>query len=519
MSGAVKSGGIHIGRYVSNVAWSWAGVAVTVVVGFFLSPYTIHKVGDSEFGIWTLALAMVDYYWLIDLGFRSATLKYSAQYHAAGDETALNELLSTGLLYSAISGVILFGASFVLAPWIGARLHIQQPVFVPLIRLVGFSWAVGLVFNRYSACLEGFQRFDITSRVWILTTALRAISIALLLYFGFGIFQMGIALVACQFLGYFLNFAELQKLFPAQRAGWGNATVAMFQRMARYGFHSFTALISNRLLNQGVLLLLPYFLPVRFVTYYGVPWSLLDYAMDGVSRIGMVTAPSAAALEVQGSERSLLSLAVHANRYCLTIYLPVTVLLTIYGRPFFTLWLGSGRADYCAPLLAVLLIGSTAMAGQFNSVSVLTGLGLHKTYARSLFVEAVLCIGGLFLAVPRYGVMGAAAVVSALMFLNRGIVTAFLTARVLRIPTLQYLRRIYAVPCGVAGVSAALLLWCRWHWLPGRTWPELIAAGGIFAASYGPLAFFLCLSAHHRAFLVEKVRTSLARFGSSSLTG
>ncbi len=510
MIGTEKSGSLHIGRYVSNVVWSWGGVVVTILVGFFLSPYAIRKVGDSYFGIWTLALAMVDYYWLIDLGFRSATLKYSAQYHAEGDEKALNELLATGLLYSAISGAILFGLSYFLTPWIGARLHIQQPVFVPLIRLVGFSWAVGLVFNRYSACLEGFQRFDITSRIWILTMVLRSIAIAILLYSGCGIFQMGIALVASQFLGYFLNFLELQRLFPAQRAGWGNATVAMFKRMARYGFHSFTVLVSGRILNQGVLLLLPRFLPVRFVTYYGVPWSLLDYAMDGVSRVGMVTAPSAAALEIKGGPRSLLSLAIHANRYCLTVYLPVTVLSLLYAHPFFTLWIGRGRADYCAPVLTLLVIGSTAMAGQFNSVSILSGLGVHKNYARSLFVESLLCILGLFLAVPRHGVMGATAVVSGLMFLNRGIVTSILTSRVLKTSTLRYLSQIYVVPCAVAGTSALPLLWLRVHWLPGQTWPQLIAAAVIFALIYGALAFFLCLSAHHRELVVEKIKTKLA---------
>lgn len=505
------SEGLHVGRYLTNVAWSWAGVAVTLAAGFLLSPYIIRKVGDTGFGLWTLTLALVEYYWLIDLGFRSATLKYSAQYRTAGDEGKLNELLSTGLLYSSISGVVLFALTFAFAPQLGKLFHIGQPVFIPLLRIAGLTWALGLVFNRYSACLEGFQRFDITSRIWILSTAIRSIGIALLLYRGFGILQMGLMLMASQLLAYWLSFAELRKLFPAQHAGWGKATVSMLKQMARYGFHSFTVLVSNRLLSQAVPFLIAYFLPVRYVSYYAVPARLLDYAMEGIGRIGMITAPSAAALEVKGSPRRLLALGVYTNRYCLTIYLPVTVLLWVYGFEFVSLWIRPDFARQSAHLFRILLIGATAMAGQFNSVSILFGLGAHKTYARSLFAEAVACVAGLALVIPRFGITGAAIVISALMFLNRGLVTAFLASRELKVSTLRYLSQIYCVPCAAAGVSMAALFWLKLHWLPGRSWAELVAAAGIFAVLYGVLAFFFCLTRDHRAMLLEKAAAKLSR--------
>jgi hypothetical protein len=41
-----------------------------------LSPYLIRKLGSDAYGVWILAFGLIEYCWLFDLGFRSATVKY-----------------------------------------------------------------------------------------------------------------------------------------------------------------------------------------------------------------------------------------------------------------------------------------------------------------------------------------------------------------------------------------------------------------------------------------------------------
>ena len=93
-------------RYIRNVLWSWAGVATTILLGFLLSPYTIRKIGEVNFSIWTLALSLVEYYWLIDFGFRSSTVRFSAESLAKGDQARLNELVSAGVMWSTAAGIV-----------------------------------------------------------------------------------------------------------------------------------------------------------------------------------------------------------------------------------------------------------------------------------------------------------------------------------------------------------------------------------------------------------------------------
>ncbi len=498
-------GSLDVRRYLTNILWSWAGVGLTILVGFFLSPFIIRRIGDTGFGLWSLTLGLVEYYWLIDIGFRSATLKYAAQYRAEGDTGKLNELLATGLVYSTFAGAVLFTASWFLAPQLGRLLSIGDPVFITLVRIIGFSWMLGLVFGRYTGFLEGFQRFDISSRLWILSTATRTAAVVALLWAGFGLIAMAWALLGSQLLAYVLGYISLRREFPEYDGRWTQASRPMLKRMARYGVKSLTILVSNRTLSQTPPFLIAYFLPVRFVTYYSVPIRLLEAAMEGIGRIGMITAPSAAEMDVKAGREALVRLGIYTNRYCLAIYLPVTVLLALYSREFMSVWIRPDFAAQSAFLLPVLLAGTTLYAGQFNSVSILSGLGRHGAYARALVAEAILSVAAMAIAVPRFGILAAGAITAALMGINRGFVCAFLTARELRVNPFRYLASIYVVPLAAAAVSGAISLWIKHQWLGGRTWRELALGAAVFCAMYGPLAFRFSMPAEHRKRLFKKL--------------
>jgi hypothetical protein len=46
---------------VTNVTATWLGLLVHALVGFFLSPFILHRLGDQAFSLWVLILAFVEY--------------------------------------------------------------------------------------------------------------------------------------------------------------------------------------------------------------------------------------------------------------------------------------------------------------------------------------------------------------------------------------------------------------------------------------------------------------------------
>jgi len=488
-------------RFFKSVLWSWLGVAVTLLGGFVVSPYIIRNIGHEGYGVWTLVFSLIEYYWLLDLGFRSATVKYSAHYRAIGEPERINEIINTGLMYYSVVAVVVLGTTGFLSGSAGRLFQISnsyQGVFPTLMVIVGVSWALGIVCNVFNACLEGFQRFDLSSRIWVITVGLRSIGSVLLLWLGYGLIELGIMVVASQVLSYVLSYFSFRRIFPSERFSPKLTKWPVMRKMVGYGVHTALATVADRLLNQSVPLLIGYFWPVAYAGYYNLSVRVLQYSSDALSRVAAVTAPNTAELWAKGDRDAVWRLGVLVNRYCLTLFLPVTIVLIAYGRELLEVWVGPAFAVYSAPLLPVLSVATAlAIAGQVNSSAILYGLARHPGYARALLAEAILNIAALFVVIPRYGILGAAWVTSALMILNRGLYTPRLVCHDLKASYWVYMRSIYTRPIAAAVPVLGLVFGLKLQ-LPGQNWFELIAASALTILTYFSLAFFVCLDRQHR---------------------
>ena len=84
-------------QFIVNVLWNWSAVLVNVFSALILSPFIIRRLGDENYGLWALTVSLAEYYWIMDLGFRSAAIKYSAHYRTLGENDRINEILNTAL--------------------------------------------------------------------------------------------------------------------------------------------------------------------------------------------------------------------------------------------------------------------------------------------------------------------------------------------------------------------------------------------------------------------------------------
>ena len=102
-------------RFFRNVLWNWSHVAVTLFSAVILSRFIIRKLGAEGYGLWQLSYSMIGYYGLLDLGFRSAVVFYSARHRALKEYEELNELISTLVVYFSVVAVVLIGISALVA--------------------------------------------------------------------------------------------------------------------------------------------------------------------------------------------------------------------------------------------------------------------------------------------------------------------------------------------------------------------------------------------------------------------
>src|SRR6266851_4384512 len=115
-------------QIIKNVSSNWMALATNVLVGIFLSPFILHRLGDAAFGIWVLIFSITGYYGLFDLGIRSSVVRYVSKAKASGDLNYASKVISTTLFSYTCIGAFAMVITVLASLYVDRFFHID-PAF------------------------------------------------------------------------------------------------------------------------------------------------------------------------------------------------------------------------------------------------------------------------------------------------------------------------------------------------------------------------------------------------------
>ncbi len=107
--GLLKIGGSLLLR---NTCLNFLGQVLPGLAGLTATPFLIRGLGLEAFGIFSLALVVLGYLGLFDLGLGAATTKYVAESMATGDRQRLTSLVWTSMAVQLSLGAVVSGESW-----------------------------------------------------------------------------------------------------------------------------------------------------------------------------------------------------------------------------------------------------------------------------------------------------------------------------------------------------------------------------------------------------------------------
>ena len=495
-------------RLLANAGWQTLSVATTTAVAVILPPMMVRGIGPESFGIWILTFSFIEYSWMFDVGFTAAVNNYTSRLAAAGDMRRLGEVVSTALLFFVVMATC-FSAGFVfVVPKLPEFFNVSAAStadFLALMWLVGFSMVTAQVLRCFPAVLEGMQRFDITSRVRIVTTVTRSTALIGGLYAGASLPVLGLITVAFNTLSYCVLYIICRKVIPELRISLSLASVQTLRELARYGMRAFLIVVSNIVLNFSATGIIGRFRPVAEVGYYTLVPRILQQFIVLADGAALVLAPRTAALDSTGQRHHILNLVTTVNRYTLSLFIPFGTMLLVYGRELITLWINRDMAAHAAPLIPVVTAGvGLSWAAQSAVRPTLFGMAELKHYSWVVAAEAAVTVALSIFAVQRYGLIGVASVFAITSTLSMGLMGPYILCRHVHESYARYMARVYTGPllCGIPVYLLALYL--KATVLPGNSWGDLIAAAAIVGLLSATAAFFICLIPAHRDALVQR---------------
>ena len=470
----------HVAR---NAAWNVAGSLVSVAVGLMALPVLLHALGAARLGVFTLALGLIGFSGLLDLGLgRALTQGVSSALGRGRTQAAV-----AALVWHVLRLLAGFGVLWSLVLWwvvplaVRFLFDLQGTLAVETIlglRAVALSMPFALVATGAMGALEGLQAFR---RVSIQRAVLSVVQLGLPALVALWHPDVGwviAALAASRVLSMMVWLRGLRRALPAMQGQCYERTD--LQQLLHFGGWLSVSNLIGPLMVYGDRFYLASLFPPAALAYYTVPYdSLTRLANLPVTAMGAVFPALAEAQADPARTGPLLRNSILA---LVALLLPPLLLASIFALPLLAFWLGPAFAQQAQRIVQWLALGIFLNSCAHVPYALLQAHGRSDLTAKLHVLELPIFAGILVWAVVTWGITGAAlawtlrVVLDTTMLyaaalwlvpalrtaLRDGVMLVLLAAVVLCAPLMTHAPRVLAPvalgACGVCGYLALRLL-------------------------------------------------------------
>jgi O-antigen/teichoic acid export membrane protein len=398
----------HIAR---NVIWNWIATATSMLVAFFLSPFIVHRLGNTAYGIWILILSTINYLNLADLGMRVSVLRFVSKGFAQQDHESSTRMFSAALCIRIWISTGIVIVSIILSIWFPYFFTIppeMQRDSQLAVLIVGLTTAMSMLIGVFGGVVSALNRYDVQSWIALTQALVRAAGIVILLNRGHGILAVATwELVAALASNALLVFSS-HKLYPQLRIRLSRPERQTISQLWSYSFYAFVASLAIQLIYFTDNVVVGAMVSTTAVAYYSIASSLCRYTEQMVKALTGTLMPVASMLDAEGRTSGIRKLLTQGTQATLALALPVCITLWVRGRTFIGLWMGAEYAQGSTLLLQILIVPVLWSMASAVAWSIALGTEKHKPAA---FIAAAEGVANLLFSVILahwYGSLGVA---------------------------------------------------------------------------------------------------------------
>lgn len=398
-------------RFAINVLMNWAAMAVNMVVPFFLTPFVVRHLGSVGYGVWILAVSSVSYLNLLDLGLRSAVIRYVSKAQARGEMREATSAIHAALWFRILIAAGVSLLSLALAAAVPHFFKIPPELMRPAqitVLLCALGVAVTLVSGVFGAVLAAINRFDLLSYITMGQTLTRACGVLLILRSGHGLVRLASWELIVLTAAAVATTLSTLIIFPHSRVRPGRPDMGVLRMIWSYSMATFVLMLAVQLVYNTDNLVVGAFLPVSIVAFYAVGGSLAGYASQVSGALSTTFTPLASGLEASGRTDKLQEMVIRGTQATLGLALPIAVALLFRGRTFIDLWMGPQFGLISETVLQILLINLFLSIANGTASSIVMGIEKHGPLARYAIYEALLNLALSIALVKTIGLYGVA---------------------------------------------------------------------------------------------------------------
>lgn len=468
---------------------SYVTIILTNGIGLLLTPFMISKLGDAEYGLYTLIGSLIGYISVLDLGLANTIVRFVAKYRAQNDRKAEEQFLATTMmiygciaLAIAVTGIALyFNLDTIFKKLTATELYKARIMFVILI----LNLCMTLPGGAFTAVCSAYEHFVFPRALNIVKYVVRSGMVVALLFMG----GDSIAIVVLDTVLNMLIFGVtayyvIRKL--GARFRLHEFSKPLVKQIFSYSIWIFVFAMVGQFQWRAGQIILGMISGTTAVAIYGVGILLGTYYGAFSTAISGVFLPRATKMTVQeASSDALTSEMIKIGRFSLLTLLLILGGFLLYGRQFVQLWVGDTYKDAWLIALIIMFSYTLPLVQSFaNSM-----LEARSKFAfKALTYISLIVIGtavGTYL-VRYYGVIGLICGATGGWLLSQLIMNVYYQ-RVLQLDMLRFFAALQhkLLPTFIVSLAFGYGIDC----IPGSGWGNLVLKIALFALVFVLLMF------------------------------
>ena len=401
---------------------SYITLILNSVIALLYTPFMTFKLGQAEYGLYSLVASIISTLTVLDLGFGNAVIRYTAKFKAENKEKELGKMYGMFfIIFSIIAfvsliigGVIYFNIDLLFGQSMSeGELGKLRIMFILLI----FNLAFTFVMSVYRSIIVAYERFVFQKLINLTRIILNPIVMVVLLSYGYKAITMVVVQtifnVATLLLDYYYCKKKLNIKFRFARFD-----IPLLKEVSVYSFWVFINVIMDRIywsLGQSVVGI---YCGAKLVAVYGIAIQIQQMYMSFSTAISGILLPKITALTTQkNSEKQVSDLFIRTGRLQFIVMSFILSGFVVFGRQFIELWVGNSYSDayyicllFFFPLLVPLI--------QNVAISILQARNQMRFRSLLYLVISLVSFVASLPLTKYYGVIGCAIATSCALFLG-----------------------------------------------------------------------------------------------------
>ena len=479
---------------------SYVSIVASTLVQLLYTPFLISKLGQGEYGLYSLINSVIGYLTVLDLGFGNAIIVYTAKYREQGkleEEKKLHGMFRIifriiGLIAGLIGFILFLNVNLLFGKTM-TPIELHEAKIMMLI--LAFNLMFTFNFSIYSSIISAYEKFTYQKIMAILNTLMKPLLMIPLLVMGYKAIAMTVVLTIVNVTILLSNYFFCRNKLDV-KIKFRGFDKKLFKKILGYSIWIFIGVIVDKANWSVDQFILGSVAGTVAVSLYSTAGTINHLFINLSTAISGVLLPKVSKMVAKkSSDEEITNEFIKVGRLQYLVVFLMASGLTLFGKEFFIAWVG--KKFITSYYIAIILIIPLCLPLIQNlGISIMQAKNMHKFRSLVLFAIAIANVAISIPLAKLYGGIGSAIGTSISLLIGNVLIINIYYQKKVGINVIKFWKEIFKMT--IPFIIPIVVILFIMHFITLHGYVHLIVFGGIYSIIYSAVCYFLVMNDYEK---------------------